>query len=68
MSDIQSILFSKKYFDSTKARIWLKKHHYKPIKRVHITKSYLRYRLKTPDQGNYITKRIEKGIKIIIKS
>ena len=51
MSKIQSILFDKKYFNTDKARNWLKKNNFKPIKRVHITKNFLRYRILYPSKA-----------------
>lgn len=46
--EIQSIIFTKQKWDATGARKWLKKHNFKPIKRVHKTERYLRYRLRDP--------------------
>ena len=57
---IQSIIFEKKEFTTTQAREWLKKHSYKPIKRVDITENYLRYRI-TPPKKNKIYRLIEFG-------
>lgn len=48
---IQAILFEKDKFTSTQARKFLKKHDYKPIKRVHKTENYLRYRIRRPKKG-----------------
>lgn len=50
MAKIQAILFKRKHFNCNKARQWLKKHQYSPIKRVDKTEHYLRYRLKTPSK------------------
>lgn len=47
-SDIQSIIFNNKKYNNTKAIKWLTKNGYEPIKKVHITKNFLRYRLKNP--------------------
>jgi len=48
---IQAILFEKDKFTADKARKFLKKHKYRPIKRVHKTENYLRYRLVKPKKG-----------------
>jgi len=48
---IQAILFKKDKFTADKARKFLKKHNYKPIKRVHKTDNYLRYRIRRPKKG-----------------
>jgi len=71
MSEPQAIIFAKSKFNTADARKWLKAHDYKPIKRVHATKSYLRYRLldphKPPKPHKYRTKQIAPGIKMILK-
>jgi hypothetical protein len=66
---IQSIMFDKNMFDCTEARRWLKEHGYVPIKHVHKTKKYLRYRLINPDYLLYYyrTKHISNGIVFIIQ-
>lgn len=62
----QAIIFDKKYYDSTKAQSWLKKHKYSPIK-VHTTEEYIRFRIREPIKyKRFITKDIKKGIKMII--
>ena len=51
MSQIQAIIFDKKKWTASKARNWLKKNRFKPLKAVHKTENYLRYRLKTPSKN-----------------
>lgn len=51
-SQPQSILFHKTYWTTIQARQYLRKWDLDPIKRVHITKNYLRYRLQKP--GKYL--------------
>jgi hypothetical protein len=51
--NIQAILFDKLYWNTNDARIYLKESNKKPIKRVHITDNYYRYRLIEPDYDNY---------------
>lgn len=71
MSDnIQAILFKKKYWNTERAREYLKSRNYEPIKRVHKTKNYLRYRLQEPDfEAEYITRSPKKypSVKYIVK-
>jgi hypothetical protein len=68
MTEIQSILFNKTKYNSIKARKWLKENNYKPIKRVHKTENYLRYRIKNPNSKyQYRTINFGKYIKAIIK-
>lgn len=68
-SDIHSVLFDINNWDTLEARKWLKNHNLKPIKNVHKTEHFLRYRIKDPSIfTHFITKTIDhgKGIKIII--
>ena len=68
MSKIQTILFSKDKYDATKARKWLKDNNYKPIKRVHKTENFLRYRIRNPTKGYiYRTISLSKDIKAVIQ-
>lgn len=63
------MLFGREGYDAPKARDWLKKHDYKPIKRVHKTKNTLRYRIRDPTSASrYITKKIGKHIKLVIQT
>jgi hypothetical protein len=50
-NNIQAVLFDKNKISIRQARDWLKKHKYNPIKPVHETKNYLRYRLKKPNKN-----------------
>ena len=47
-SKIQSILFDINEWTASKAQRWLSTHNYYPIKKVHVTPHYLRYRLREP--------------------
>ena len=58
---VQAILFSHSHWNADDARRWMKDHLrirvtpsvvYKPIKRVHKTAIYLRYRIQDPSQFN----------------
>jgi hypothetical protein len=68
MVNIQAILFDKNYFNLEDTKIYLKKHRHKPIKEVHESQNYYRYRLFEPKKGDkYFTKVVKPGIKYIIK-
>lgn len=64
---IQAVLFDKQHWSTDAARKWLKNKGYVPIKRIHVTDNYLRYRLQQPIKTNYITKDIGNHIKLIIQ-
>jgi hypothetical protein len=67
MSELQAILFKKTAFTSAECRQWLKDNNHTPIKRVHITKNYRRYRLKEPVIGKkYRIIKLEKNISGVI--
>jgi len=67
-SHIQAILLSNEYFTEKTADSWIKRHKYKPIKKVHISPTAYRYRLREPDEKKYEyrTKRIKPYVKFII--
>ena len=68
MSEVQSYLFDKSRYTTKTARLWLHKYNKVPIKRVHVTDAYYRYRMKEPIRGK--EKRtiiISEGIKAIIE-
>jgi len=65
--EIQSVLFDKKKFDQTKAVAFLKSHHLKPIKAVHITKNKLRYRINPPSMfKRFRIKHITDGVEFVL--
>ena len=67
MTVTQSINFSKQCYDTARARRWLSRHQYVPIKRVHETTRYLRYRIKEPDKRyEYRIKPFTNGVKAVI--
>jgi hypothetical protein len=47
---IQAVIFSKSEWTAKDAMKWLKLHGLDPIKKVHKTKNYLRYRIVEPEQ------------------
>jgi len=69
-SEIQSIMFSREYFGIAKANAWMKEHGFAPIKKIHVTKNYLRARINDPKMyKEFDTKPIAKGydqIKFVI--
>lgn len=63
---VQAIIFKKDLWNASSALKWLKKHKYKPIKRVHKTENFLRYRINEPNEKyNYITLSFKNGIEMI---
>lgn len=68
-AETQAVLFKSKNWTPTKARVWLRKHKYKPIKRVDRTKNLLRYRLQPPKKyKRFITQKSKnnKSISFIV--
>jgi len=66
---IQAVLFDKNYWNTNKARAHLKASGHQPIKKVHITDKYYRYRLIEPNYNkyHYIIKRGNNHIDYIIQ-
>lgn len=54
MSEIQAVLFDKTKWNTTKARAKLANMKLTPIKKVHITDRYLRYRINDPEKYNVL--------------
>lgn len=61
-TEVHSVLFNRELFNTREATKWLKKHNFKPIKRVHKTEKYLRYRIREPEYSKYRTQEIDNGI------
>ena len=51
MNNIQAIIFNKKHFTPLSSNNWIKRHDFHPIKQMHETKHYYRYRIKEPKRG-----------------
>ena len=65
---IQAVLFDKSTWATTDARKFLKNHKLSPIKRVHITDNYLRYRINEPIHGaKYRMVDFGHDVKVIIE-
>lgn len=47
--EVQSIMFERSKWTPRRARQWLLRHGYVPVKVMHPTKRYFRYRLNDPD-------------------
>ena len=67
--NIQAVLFDKNYWNTKDAREYLMMYDHHPIKKVHITDKYYRYRLLQPDydNNNYFIKRGVNNIDYIIQ-
>ena len=65
-SHVQAIIFPKDKFDISKSEKWLNEHSYKPIKEVHETDNFYRYRISKPVYKNYITKKLPSGIEMVM--
>lgn len=62
---IQSVYFSKPW-TTTAAEKWLKAHNLKPLKSVHRTANYLRYRIHHPSKFQQLrTKKLDQGIYLV---
>ena len=65
-NNIQAVLFPLSW-TSDKCKEWLNKHNLKPLKRVHLTHKYLRYRIREPSEfKKFITKGTKEGVKLVI--
>lgn len=67
MSKVQSVLFDRLLWRPNRARQWLLDNNFKRLKRVDITKNFLRYRIRSPLEFNRfrIIKK-KNGIKFVI--
>jgi len=64
----QAVIFNKHMYTTQESRDWLRAHDIRPIKRVHETANYYRYRLARPKRnGTYYTIQPRDGIHIIVE-
>lgn len=64
---IQAIIFDNKRWLVSEAKRWLTQHGYKPIKPVHRTVGFLRFRLQDPSQfSSFYIKKLPDGIELVI--
>lgn len=67
MSHIQAVNFNSNFWKSSEARTWLKHYGLTPLKKVHKTKNFLRYRIVDPRYfKRFITKKLPDEIEFII--
>lgn len=67
MSNIQSILFDKKKWDISSAYHWIISHDQRPMKKAHITKNNIRFRIKPPSHfRRFRTFKLHNGIDLVI--
>lgn len=67
-SIVQAVIFDKTKWNTEQARQFLQRHEMKPIKRVHITKNYYRYRLVEPNSDRpHKLKEITDGVKLVLE-
>ena len=65
--NLQSLLFARDKYTPKEAIEYLKEHDIEPIKKVHKTEHYLRYRITSPkDYKRYRTSAFSNNIKAII--
>ena len=69
MSGPQAILFKKSHYSKRSSANWLKYRGFKPIKKVHETVNYYRYRFREPDEEMYYYRLvpINNGIKMVLQ-
>jgi len=69
MIEPQAIIFKKTHYSKRSSANWLKYHGFKPIKKVHESVNYYRYRLKEPDEEMYYYRLIpiNNGIKMVFQ-
>lgn len=69
MSEILALVFDKELYSLAKARAWLIKHKFKPIKKVHETKKqYTFFINECKPNVPYIGKQVKPGVKMLIKN
>ena len=67
-SKIQSIIFKKRYWNTERAKRWLREHNFEGLK-VDETQNYLRFRQEDPSEfgiGSYRTINLTKSIKAVV--
>lgn len=64
---VQAVLFNKNYWRTEHCRKWLREHNFDPIKPVHITDKYFRYRINEPNSNSdYKMISLPRHIKLIV--
>ena len=69
MSTLQAIIISKEYYSLKSANDWIKLHNFKPIKKMHETINYYRFRLKPVNENkfDYRMKHLTTGVMAVIE-
>jgi hypothetical protein len=66
-SEVTAAMFDKNRWSKQEAENWLMSHNLTPIKNVHETDNYYRYRMKNPKGYHMMrTKKLNDGINLII--
>lgn len=64
---LQSVIFDKYFYTEDEAEEWLEERNLMPIKPVHETKNYYRFRINPPDKRKrYRTITESNGIKLVV--
>jgi hypothetical protein len=63
---VQSVVFMAPEWSESRARAWLKKNQYHPIKPVHYLGHEMRYRMLEPIFKRYTTKVLPNGVHLVI--
>lgn len=64
----QAIILHKDWFTLREAENWIHRHRYHPIKKVHSTLNFWRFRLKEPNENIYDYRiiKLRDGVKAVI--
>jgi hypothetical protein len=64
---LHAVLFRKSMYSAYDAVIWLNYHRITPIKKMHETTNYYRFRITPPIAGHYYTKEIQPGLLFVMR-
>lgn len=65
--EVQSVMFDKSKFTQSQAERTLNEMHYQPIKSVHITPNYYRYRIIDPARFHHlVTSHAQNGVLLVM--
>jgi hypothetical protein len=66
-SKVQAVLFDRERWSPKQAEAWLSGRNMTPIKNVHATENYLRYRMRDPGEfDHFTTLPVYEGVKMVI--
>lgn len=66
--ELHAVLIPKKYFNLTEAEKYISDNNYKPIKDVHESLRFYRYRIKPPNNdGDYYTKKLKNKVELVFQ-